>query len=252
MNTPMARILKLTVGTFAVVWAGRGGYLRILLGPGLLVLVVEFLRGQGALSPSGAALLGTLYIFVYIEIAVSTHRLTLLGSGGEGSAMPKVGRREARFGWNLCLMLLVVAAVIFAASLVLVVPLILLQGGTPPEPGQGVIGLASWLLFGLACYVSARLSLIFPASAIDRPLTLMEAWRATGSHQSLMLFITLVLPLVLGLPTLLLGDPTSTWVRIALQVPRLITLTLVVTALSLTYAEIDRAGLIEAAKRSGK
>lgn len=249
MHSPLARILKLTVGTFAVVWAGRGAYLRILLGPGLLVLVVEFLRGQSALSPSGAALLGVLYIFVYIEIAVSTHRLTLLGAGGEGRAAPRVGRREARFGWNLCQMLLVVAAAVFAASLVLVVPLILLQGGAPPEPGQGVIGLASWLLFGLACYISARLSLIFPASAIDRPLTLVEAWRATQSHQSLMIFITLVLPLVLGLPMLLLGEPNSTWLRIALQLPRLITLTLVVTALSLTYAEIDRAGLIEAARR---
>lgn len=247
MNTQVARAVKLTVGTFAVVWGGRAAYARALAGPAVLLLVVESLR---ALAPEGApafALLGLIYVFLYVVLAVNTHRITLLGAAvADLPGVPRIGERELRFAWMLVMMMLWVAATMFVASLfaslTIVLPVIVLQGGTDIQDHMGLIQLVSWGLIGVCAWVTARLSLVFPAAALDRPLSLLESWRATQRHQGLMVFITMIFPLVLGAPGWLFGDPASLPLRLLLQLVSLVTLTLVITALSLTYSELGRAG----------
>lgn len=247
MKAQLHRIAKLTVGTFAVVMARRSAYASVLTGPAVLLLCVEALRG---IAPPGApayALLGMVYVLLYVVLAVNTHRITLLGPTDEGR-IPRIGERELRFAWMFLMMMLAVAAVMFVASLLasltIVLPVIVLLGGDDIRDHMGLIQVVSWALVGLCAWVTARLSLVFPATAIDRPLSLLGSWRATQEHQGLMVFITMIFPLVLGAPGWLFGEPAHLGLRILLQLLSLVALTLVVTALSLTFFELDRAGAL--------
>ena len=108
-------------------------------------------------------------------IAVSCHRLVILGV----DSLPKAwglywSRREGGFLGSIIVLY-------FIPIIPLVLLIILLQDfqefDTPPEWLQ----LLGVLFFALALYVLARLSLVLPASAIERP-TRSHSWRLTRSN----------------------------------------------------------------------
>ena len=157
-------------------------------------------------------------LIVQTLFAVTTHRIMLLGP----NQVPRWGilswsRRETLFALNIIRLGLIV------------VPLILLAY-------IPTIGLA--LAIALMLWIFSRLSLIFPAIAIDHPLPLKTAWQLTARYQLLMSFVVIILPTILAVPIYLLADVPGAFLITSF----LSSLTTVITviALSVAYRIIQR------------
>ena len=144
-------------------------------------------------------------IVVHTIFAVTTHRITLLGPQSVTRwGMFAWGRRESRFVLHL-----------FGLGLMMI-PMVLFA----------VVPYVGWAFaFGGMFWLAGRLSLVFPAIAVDHETTFRKSWEMTDRHQSLMLFVVIVFPLLLSAPAMLL----------ATFVPAAFLVTSVLTSLSTVF-----------------
>lgn len=118
-------------------------------------------------------------------IAVATHRVILIGSDSIPDAVPKPDKR-----------VLVFIAYSIGLGLILV-PIALISVFIP----MGLL-----LYFLCMAYIVGRLSLVFPAIAIDAPWRFSDSWNATKEHQTAMFVVVGLLPaLFIILDSIFLG-----------------------------------------------
>lgn len=164
---------------------------RALLIPLLLYIFIELII---SVSPNAAltVILAFSQVFLQILIAVTTHRMLLLGP----QAVPKWGilkwsRRETRFAcYAIGLFCFIFIAAVVSSNSV-IAPIVFL------------------LFFGL---VAPRLSLVFPAIAIDKKCSFKESWHLTKNWKSLMFFAVVLIPITFSIPILLLSTIPFTMV----------------------------------------
>lgn len=181
---------KILFGSFYTVYNFRGHLARALLLPFTLLVVIQataFLDTPAymdwILSPIAWA--------IYAIFAITTHRMVILGP----ESVPKWGitswsKRETYFilhavGVGLLLLPLAVLVVIPVVGPVIAVAIYL------------------WLL--------GRLSLVFPGIAVGKGVTFKLSWELTSNYQIPMLLVILVPPLILTIPTLVLGLAPYGW-----------------------------------------
>lgn len=240
LTRQLAAIARITVGAVATVYERRAHYARALIGPAVVFVALALSRGPAQSAPLAGALFALAHVLVYTVIAVTSHRITLLGP----NAVPRWGNlrfgpRELRFLSNFLMLLAVLVGLVFAAGLVLVLPLVALTSVQESQSASDrIVTIASSLLSLVAMYFLARLSLVFPAASLDEDLSFSESWRLTANHQGLMLFVTFVLPLIANLPAMALAGTQSLVVHLGLQLFGLIAVVVIVTALSLAYLEL--------------
>jgi hypothetical protein len=188
---PVIDIMKTA---FSVSWFSKFKLLRTLIIPYLIIVALEAIQPLivlkvGMVAGSG---LRILKLIVYALFAVSCHRLILLGD----TSIPKFGliipgKREFRFwGWTvligICIM--IVTGVIFVINAGLLKLLMSVFDVYIPPVIDPII-------FLLVAYVTSRLSLIFPAIAIDKHPNFDWAWNQSRNN-GWRLFVLIVLPLV--------------------------------------------------------
>lgn len=112
----------------------------------------------------------------YVLFAIVCHRIVILGAGSLPSSIGMFwSERETRFvGWTIALIILGWFSSVFFGILAVIIPRSVLGVSTPCLPF-----LAIGLLFG---YFYARLSLVFPATAVDHATSLSIAWNNSSSH----------------------------------------------------------------------
>ncbi len=176
--------------------------------------------------------------------AVSWHRLSLLGE--KPRLVPKIGSEHTRFAW-------LSLALIFGTTV------IALSGVTLAFAGPA--GLVVLFAFIAIVVVYVKLSMMFPAAALDAPCSMGDSWRMTKGT-SLSLFWAIVLGsfpilLVLLLVSVILtgivaaifqGTILGTWVLLAIQsvlsyLPWAITIGIVSIAYSKLAGPIRRPSL---------
>ena len=92
-----------------------------------------------------------------------------------------------------------------------------------------------------ALYLVARLSLVFPATAIDRPASLRWAWRTSRGNGWRLVVVVTVLPwLVSHLVGLLYRDEATAAEVVLLTVTGTALFALEIAALSVAYRELVR------------
>lgn len=173
--------LKIFLKAIQLVLNNLGPALRIsgllYLVPTVLSFIVLFtipapLEGQ---MPSTEYAMANLVLIVVqvvtvIWIAVAWHRYVLLDEMPAGPVPPFEGRRILAY-FGLSLLLALIAIPVFIAGSV--IGGLLAAGGLVP----GVLGIL--VVYGLGLVIGYRFALILPASAVDRPLRLGDAWQAT-------------------------------------------------------------------------
>ena len=175
-----------------------------------------------------SAALGLLSLFQYTYVAVATHRIAILGIGSVPEwGFKKYTKREGMFFfYSVALMLLsivVMSTTSFVQNFfVIVIPII------------------------FAFYVSIRFSLVFPAIAIDKALTLKESWEYTRHKSIFMIMVTYIWPLMLFIPVLVIsfvaqavGGYIAAFVDILFSAVVSVVFTIIlITSLSLAYLRI--------------
>lgn len=157
---------------------------KALLLPFVFYLVIEIVA-EFELNLTAYVFLTILSVLVQTIFAITTHRMILLGP----QFVPEWGqlswsRRETFFALHVVGLGLVLASV----CLLWFIP---------------VVG---WILaIGLTIWLAARLSLVFPAIAINHGVTFGLSWKLTKNYQLLMMGVVIVFPLLFLIPIALFG-----------------------------------------------
>ncbi len=164
--------------------------LRVSLAKALLIPFVFYVALDvfDAFNPPPLIAAGSAILSLVLQtlLAITTHRVILLGS----DSVPKWGllkwsNRETYFVLH------------FIGLGLILLPLGILLKFIP------LAGSILVLLF--YCWLFARLSLVFPAIAIEHGVSFKYAWKLTTNYQLLMFLIVVVYPIILSVPALALS-----------------------------------------------
>lgn len=174
--------------TFLPVFENKTALMQALLIPLILIIILTKLS-LFFTSNIAVVLLNLPILLLNISIAITTHRILLLGP----NSIPtwgsfSLGKREGSF--FLMSIVLSLIMVPFALVVALVVSLKL-----PAAISISTIVLMG--IFALMCF--CRLCLVLPSVAIDNRLTLAESWRYTKNYKLLTFFTIIIFPLVFSL-----------------------------------------------------
>jgi len=209
----MKKTLQVITTSVAYVYTLRGVLSRALATSFCALVILMVLPLIFSLSEAAAWFLSLFAYLIHTVIAVTTHRIILLGP----ESVPKWGlnkltKREFKFilygiGIGICLIL----------------------------PGLfALIPAGGWILALLGmCYLLGRLSLVFPAVATDKNWSFQDSWVATKPHQLMMITIVVIFPLVVAIPESLLSNHPYT--EFISQILSAITTVLIVAALSIAF-----------------
>jgi len=234
-------VKKVIFGAFAVPWTNRAAFARALAVPFAFVAlmgVVQALAAEDLPQPALWSMV-VLHGLVFVLFAVTCHRLVLLDPLTVAQTpMPRWTRRETRFllkglaMWSLCVGVgfAFMALFVFAA-----VPLL-------EELGPKWFASILMPIFLLPMfYLVARLSLVLPATALDRRVGLGWAWDLSEGNSWRLFLVVGILPWVISAPSNLI-DYTDPNVPVTAAVTIVGTALLVVeiAALSLAYRELTK------------
>jgi len=206
---------KVVFGAFYIVNGYRASLAKALAIPFCFYLAIEgcaYLELPDVIS----WLLAVLSWIVYAVIAITTHRVVLLGP----NSVPKWGitswsKRETYFIFHV----LAIGLITMGVSLLGLIP---------------VVGLIAALL--ASCWLLPRFSLVFPGIAVDKGVTLKLSWELTKNYQLHMFLIVILFPILLSIPTLLFAlVPYGSFLS---SVCAAFVIVVEIAALSLTYQQI--------------
>lgn len=177
---------RLIYGSVAYVYHYKGKLFTSLLVPLIIMTLVDVISyNQSAPNVIFQISSSIFEILFYTTIAVTTHRIILLGP----SVIPrwgivKVTKCEIKF----ILYTIALSVLLYFISLISIIP---------------SVGIILGLVL-IMCFV-ARLSLVFPAIAIGRNWSFSDSWNATKNHQGKAIIATVLVPIFTGIPVILVS-----------------------------------------------
>jgi len=179
--------------------------------PAILVAAITYAMVPAAATNAGAlanfagpgALLGIVQLVAFLWVAVAWHRFVLLDERPAGW-LPRFNgpRMLAYFGYSLLLGLIAIPFLIVGG----LITAMLGFGGIP------LMALGGLVVLAVALVVGYRLALILPASSIEKPLKLGQAWEVTSGASGTIIalaVISAVAAVVIDLPALVFIGPLS-------------------------------------------
>lgn len=155
---------------------------KSLLVPIIILAILEFLN-TGAEEGNDQIISGILDLFIYCLIAIITHRVIIIGPESVPTwGLFKPTSREVSF------------LIHFVAISLFLTPFALLLLAIPNTP----ISLTVPVFSIIYVYLISRISLVFPAIAVDSGWGFSDSWQATQKYQMVMLGVVLVFPLAIS------------------------------------------------------
>ena len=173
-----------------------------------------------------------LFTALSVVLAVTTHRLVLLGSG----SVPKFGfrlwgYREALFAvYTIGIGVVLLVPGLFIV--VIVAPILEFNVGFAVQVTTIIFALLISIPFAI---VAARLSMALPATAVGDSLTFRGSWQATKGRSFSMFFIFWIIPIALALPVLIFLLFDSQLAELAILPVSSLGLVVEIAALSISY-----------------
>jgi hypothetical protein len=232
---------KILLGAFLVPWWNRKAFARALAFPLALLatLMLSWYFSAKHLSGSVQFLLCVVYAAFFTLFAVTCHRLVLLDPRTVArDPVPKWSRREGLFfGW-------IVGAGLMYMVVSLVVMLVVLNTLLKSIDDEFLKSAFGWFDAAAkvpAVYLFARLSPLFPATALDRQVDLRWAWELTRGNGWRMVVVVGVLPWALSYVTPALYRSGATVVELGiLTVAGIALFAVEIAALSISYRELTK------------
>lgn len=236
---------KVVYGAFLVPWLHRRAFARALALPlaamTSLALCSYYLIGH--VPKSVHWLLYGAYWLVFVLFAVNCHRLVLLDpSEISRQWLPQWSMRQTRFlvwfvlVWGFCFLVAAWPVMTVLGTLILNIP--------GPWRGSGVEDGWRWVVQAgqvVSFYLMARLSVIFPATALDRKVNVRWAWQRTRQNGWRLTLVVAALPWLLShmVDFVYRGDAT-TLEAIALTFLGTALFAVEISAVSLAYRELTK------------
>jgi hypothetical protein len=230
---------RVVVEAFRLPWTNRRVFARALGLPALAMVLVyagywwfyEHLDGGMRFVVFAADKL------LWIVFAVCCHRVVLLALPRGERVRPGWGRRETVFA-GFALLLLATGWLVAMPIMTVLVNAGALYSFFLPR-GHGDLFWATWGMYTIAAYIWARLSPVFPATAIDAHTSVTGAWSLTRNNGLRMMVLVFALPAGMNVLTDLLSREDATFVEaLMLRLLLAVALAVEVTALSVAYREL--------------
>lgn len=191
-----------------------------------------------------------IYYAAHILFAITCHRVVLIGDTG----VPEYGmfswtRRE---WWFLAYLILLPFVYLLTSALILMAHGLLMEFDIEIKSFQ----IISWKLDGFlllafilalpSVYIFSRLSLLYPATAVDRDVDVDWAWKITKNNGWRLIVIIVLLPLAFAFSRILFLREGATWIEDVIGLLLgLILLAVEIVALSLSYKHLTENEIIE-------
>ncbi len=176
------------------------GFARAAFLPLLLSILLAVPAQALSANPPFALVFGLLAVAVpYTLFGVSWYRLLLLGPAEPAPALfPRWGLRHWRF-FRYALLLLLAGQMIMTLVMSQVASSLPQEGAVPAQANPGLL-LGALVILLIVSTIMLRLSLVFPATAVDEAYGLAYSWRHTRGQGLRLLGATMLalLPLVMG------------------------------------------------------
>jgi hypothetical protein len=229
-------IKKIIVEAFLIPWNKRKRLISALLIPSTVILtnnIVSRLIDQnyGFVLELPFLIIGIIFSSIF---AITCHRLILLGDDSVSRfGIMRWSKRETRFlGWAIGLSMLTLL-VVFMTGLLL---LGFIKIGVEKSWNKILI----YVFMILAGYIFARLSLLFPSTAIDQRNNISWAWNLSRANGWRLFLLVAVLPIIMALfQTFILHGAATFFETILVRVIGLILLPVEIAALSLSYKSLS-------------
>ena len=248
MRKPLP-VFGIVYEAFRFVWGNKSRMLRALFIPAaatlLLVYVPSLLNAMAQATGSTSQLFfGSLSFLIqllpYIVFAITCHRLALMGD----DSVPAYGMltwtlREWRYmGWLVVLTLVCMLISYVINSFYVSRMISEIEAGAPPESFQ-TFSRWNYLVYIPVLYVFSRLSVLYPAIALDQPIEARWAWQSTARNGWRMTLIVGILPWLLFYGVALLFRENATFVEyLVLKIIGFFLLAVEVVALSFSYKHL--------------
>lgn len=206
----------------------------------IAVLMLSWYYAKAYVSELASWLLVVVYGVLFTLFAVACHRLVLLGSESSTTRfIPRWSWRETRFfAWWIAVFL--IHAAVWYASLF--PPLTVFANVSPLR--DTLETWTKWIDSAAripALYVSARLSLVFPATAIDKRPDLKWSWNLSRNNGWRLVVVVGVLPWVISkIVGLLYRENATVLETVVLSTLGIALFAIEIAALSLSYRELAR------------
>ena len=207
---------KVVAGALVYVNQYRHVLLKALAIPFIVYLLIDVITLLD-IPPVLTWLLAALGLGVQAIFAITTHRVVLLGPGSVSTwGITSWSKRETYF-------------VLHVIGLGLLIVPMAAVGSIP------IVGTLVALV--LICWVTGRLSLVFPAIAVDKGVSFKLSWEMMENYQMLMFSVVILFPMLLGIPAILLNFIPYTFLLASLV--STVVIVFQVAALSMAYQLIS-------------
>ncbi len=237
MASPL-NIGRVISGAFIVPWVNRRTFGRVLAIPISVLLLLGLIEQQTKtlLSAPAGLLLTIIQMAAFSIFAVRCHRLVLLEENPPFLwAVPIWSKREMRFFlWILAIVLIFLVSVIGSLTLLTGISNAFMDTKSLKPFSAGI-----FIILGMLIYLFARISVIFPAIAIDQNMNLQSAWRQTRANGWRLVFIVGITPWAISeILDLASRDGGTLLKNFVLTFIACASTVFAVTALSLSYGEL--------------
>ena len=218
--------------TLKHIYAFRVQLSKALLFPFILSILLEVLSLAWSNLFFGI-IFSILSLMLRTIFAITTHRMILLGL----SHVPEWGiikwsRRETVFMLHALVLALALIVLLFT---IFIIQFLFRHISLVVE----IICMVLSIIY--VVFIFTRLSLVFPAIAIGDACTFKNSWFFTKDYQKLMFFSTILIPLIVLIPEILIGYIPHTFLIVT--VLSNLTVIIGVTSLSLSYKFIKETAL---------
>jgi len=174
----------IVAGAIGLVYESRAVLSKALLVPFALYMLLDAISALKLAVPVTYAVF-ILNVAVQTVFAITTHRVLLLGPGSVPKwGLYKLSKRELYFVAHL----LGLGLILLPLGLLTFIPFV-----------GGILAIV------LYCWLVGRLSLVFPAIAIDQGVSFKYSWELTKNYQLLMFLVVIIYPILLAIPALFIG-----------------------------------------------
>ncbi len=238
MPTPLP-VIEILRDTLQFVWEKKAHLLRALAVPVVIMIAVAYLFNFADDNPL-QWVEAFFSMAIYVLFAVTCHRLALLGDQG----VPQYGllkwtQRETRFyGWGLLLMILFLVP--FWILNLIVANFFIPTSATQLEEFDLP---RIWFLFYLSSlpliYSISRLTVVYPATALERQVNLKWAWNLTRDNGWRLTLVVGMPPIIFTYAeTLLLREQITSAEEFIVMLFRFVLLAVEIVALSFSYKHL--------------
>lgn len=215
-------------GAIAMVLEYKTRLLKALIIPAFLVMIIDTASVYSTNS-IGSVLLLFLTGLTYTLFAITIHRIILLGSSSVAPwGVLQWSKREMSF---LVYLIALIAICIIPATL-----FGLIAQSTNIDYGAFMffIGIAVTIVLA---WLVGRLSLVFPAIAVEDEASFSRSWQLTSQYQFIMSLVVVIFPIVIGIPSSLVAALPAGGIFISIFL-NMLAAVFTISALSIAYKKI--------------